>query len=161
MKDENAIENEIQAKGLNAPRLTPAMVDNAIIASDYHVFEGSQLTVCCVTLQNGFTVTGESACASPENFDADIGKRIAFENARNKIWALEGYLLKQRLYETDRQYIPLASTAMTGKTESAEAAEALQELEQHEGLAGADTGRTAFGTMSEVEGFEDLKKAIE
>ena len=51
-----------------------------------------------MTLKKGFTVTGESACASPENFDAEVGNKIAFENAREKIWALEGYLLKERLY---------------------------------------------------------------
>jgi hypothetical protein len=88
----------IQAKGLNAPRLTPAAIDAAIKAEDYHVFPGTMLTVCCLTLQNGFTVVGESACASPANFDAEIGRKIARDHARNKIWALEGYLLKQRLY---------------------------------------------------------------
>ncbi|WP_249451677.1 Gp49 family protein, partial [Escherichia coli] len=46
-----------------------------------------------------FTVTGESACASPENFDAEIGRKIARQNAVNKIWMLEGYLLKQKLSE--------------------------------------------------------------
>lgn len=50
-------------------------------------------------LRNGFTVTGESACASPENFDAEICRKIARENAVQKIWMLEGYLLKQRLSE--------------------------------------------------------------
>lgn len=55
------------------------------------------LTFCVLVLRNGFTVTGESACASPENFDAEIGKKIARENARDKIWALEGYLLREQL----------------------------------------------------------------
>jgi hypothetical protein len=55
------------------------------------------LTFCVLVLRNGFTVTGESACASPENFDAEIGRKIARQNAVNKIWPLEGYLLKQRL----------------------------------------------------------------
>lgn len=55
------------------------------------------LTFCVLVLRNGFTVTGESACASPENFDPQIGRDIAFKNAREKIWPLEGYLLKQRL----------------------------------------------------------------
>ena len=96
---EQEIENEIQEKGLTAPRITPDRIDEVIAKEDYHVFEDSQLTVCCLTLQNGFTVTGESACASPENFNAEIGKKIAKENARNKIWALEGYALKQRLHE--------------------------------------------------------------
>lgn len=95
---EETIENEIQAKGLNAPRLTPALIDAAIAKEQYHVFEGSQLTVCCLTLQNGFTVVGESACASPANFNAELGQKIAREKARDKIWALEGYLLKDRLY---------------------------------------------------------------
>lgn len=57
------------------------------------------LTFCVLVLKNGYTVTGESACASPANFDAEIGKKIARQNAVNKIWQLEGYLLKQKLYE--------------------------------------------------------------
>ncbi len=98
MSNEQAIEAEIQAKGLNAPRLTPDHIDSIIAASDYHVFPGTTLTVCCLTLRNGFTVTGESAAASPSNFDEEIGRKIALENARNKIWALEGYLLKNNLF---------------------------------------------------------------
>ena len=94
---ENKLEQEIQEKGLNAPRLTPKLIDETIKEVDYYVFPKTQLTVCCITLQNGFTVTGESACASPENFNQEIGEKISFDNARNKIWALEGYLLKQRL----------------------------------------------------------------
>lgn len=98
-RSEAQVEQAIQEKGLNAPRLTPFLIDAAIKAEDYHVFPGSQLTVCCLTLQNGFTVVGESACASPENFNADIGREIAKQKAREKIWALEGYLLKERLFE--------------------------------------------------------------
>ena len=97
MSNEKELEKEIQEKGLNARRITPAHIDNVIADVDYYVFPKTQLTVCCVTLQNGFTVTGESACASPENFNKEIGEKIAYENARNKIWALEGYLLKQNL----------------------------------------------------------------
>ena len=99
-KDEKAIENEIQSKCLNAPRLTPDKIDAVIFNEDYHVFDGTTLTVCCLTLKNGFTVTGESAAASPENFDVEIGRKIARANAREKIWALEGYLLKERLSAT-------------------------------------------------------------
>ena len=91
------IEQEIQAKGLNAPRLSPALIDAQIVAEDYYVFPGTTLTVCALTLRNGFNVTGESAAASPENFDRDIGRKIARDNARNKIWALEGYALRNRL----------------------------------------------------------------
>ncbi|MDO8742047.1 MAG: Gp49 family protein [bacterium] len=55
------------------------------------------LTFCVLVLANGFTVTGESACASPENFDAEIGRRIARENAVQKLWPLLGFELKSRL----------------------------------------------------------------
>lgn len=91
-------EQEIVRKGLTAPRLTPAAIEMTILTEQYHVFPGTQLTVCCLTLRNGFNAVGESACASPENFDAELGRRIARENAKQKIWALEGYLLKERLH---------------------------------------------------------------
>lgn len=94
---EHAIEAEIRTKGLNAPRITPDDINAAIIGEDYHVFPGTTMTVCALKLRNGFVVLGESAAASPENFDAAIGKRIARDNARNKIWALEGYLLRSKL----------------------------------------------------------------
>lgn len=97
--DEQAIEQEIQAKGLNAPRLTPEAIDATVVSEQYHVFEGTTLTVCCLKLRNGFTVTGESAAASPENFDQEIGRKIARQKAREKIWPLEGYLLRQRLHD--------------------------------------------------------------
>ncbi len=96
--DDESIEQEIQRKGLTAPRITPADLDAAIKSEAYYVFAGSQLTVCCLTLRNDFTVTGESACASPENFDADVGKKIARENAKQKLWPLLGYVLKENLY---------------------------------------------------------------
>lgn len=96
-KDEQAIESEIQAKGLNAPRLSPEKIDSVIVDEDYHIFPGTTLTVCCLKLRNGFTVTGESAAASPENFNEEIGRKIARSNARDKIWALEGYLLREKL----------------------------------------------------------------
>lgn len=96
-KDEAETEAEIQRKGLNAPRLTPQHIDDTIVAEVYHVFPGTTLTVCVLTLRNGFHTTGESAAASPENFDEAIGRKIARDNARNKIWALEGYLLRDKL----------------------------------------------------------------
>ena len=111
---EQQIEQEIQSKNLNAPRLTSDHIDSKIKAVEYilprdackrdngvEVFDAplplQTLTFCILTLENGFTVTGESACASPENFDAEIGKKIAYDNAREKIWLLEGYLLKEKL----------------------------------------------------------------
>ncbi len=95
--DEQAIEKEIHEKGLNAPRLTPAHIDAQILAEQFYVFPGTTLTVCALTLKNGFHVVGESASASPANFDADLGKKISRDNARSKIWALEGYLLRSKL----------------------------------------------------------------
>lgn len=96
-RDEAAVEKEIQAKGLTAPRLTPQHIDDQIVSQAFHVFPGTTLTVCALTLRNGFHVVGESAAASPANFDADLGRKIARDNARNKIWALEGYLLRSKL----------------------------------------------------------------
>lgn len=111
------IESEIQAKSLTAPRVTPQHVEDIISECHYlNVGEKIQdawpdksamdacsptlnlLTICVLVLRNGFTVTGESACASPENFDPEIGRKIARENAVNKIWMLEGYLLKEKLW---------------------------------------------------------------
>ncbi|NTH13565.1 hypothetical protein G6L94_16600 [Agrobacterium rhizogenes] len=96
-KDEQQIEAEIQAKGLNAPRLTPQMIDDKIASEQYYIFPNTTLTVCGLTLHNCYIVTGESAAASPENFNQEINRKIARENARNKIWALEGYLLREHL----------------------------------------------------------------
>ena len=97
--DEQKLEQEIQAKGLNAPRLSPETIEAAIVKEQYQVFEGTTLTICALTLQNGFIVTGESAAVSMENFDAEIGKEIARKQAREKIWMLEGYLLREKLHK--------------------------------------------------------------
>ena len=106
--NDDAIEKEILEKGLTAPRVTPADIE-ANIAGEYfftgdqategspQMVELSLLTFCILVLKNGFTVTGESACASPENFDAEIGRKVARQNAVQKIWPLMGYELKERL----------------------------------------------------------------
>jgi len=100
MTEQNeSTEQMVQDKNLNAPRMTPDAIMGQIKDTTFKVFEGSQLTVCVLTLQNGFTVTGESACVSPENFDAEIGQKVSRENAIEKIWMLEGYRLKQHLFE--------------------------------------------------------------
>lgn len=122
---EQSIEEEIQAKGKTAPRITPADVEVNIIGEHYFTagdgFAGvaaltiesggtiepplplDLLTFCVLVLRNGFTVTGESACASPENFDAEIGRKIARQNAVQKIWPLMGYALKERFFaESER-----------------------------------------------------------
>ena len=96
-------EKEIKERGLTAPRITPKYIDDVINKVEYYVFPGSQLTVCCMTLKNGFCVTGESACASPENFNKEIGERIAYQQAHNKIWPLLGYILKEELYKKTKE----------------------------------------------------------
>lgn len=93
---EESIEQQLQEKGLNAPRLTPELIDNCIAGKEFHRLT-NVLTVCVITLKNGFTVTGESACVSPANYNQEIGEQIAFKNAREKIWLLEGYRLQCEL----------------------------------------------------------------
>lgn len=94
------IEQEIIDKGLTAPRVTPARLEEVIASEQYYVFPNTTFTACLLTLVNGYTVLGESACASPENFNAEIGRKISRENAKNKIWAIEGYLLRQQLHDS-------------------------------------------------------------
>ena len=102
------IERSIQAKGLTAPRVTPQMIDDCIVAEYSFTADKALtgcplhdslklLTICVLVLRNGFTVTGESACVSAENFDADVGHRVAREKAKDKIWAFEGYRLRSQL----------------------------------------------------------------
>lgn len=100
--DEQDIENAVRQKGLTAPRLTPDDIDALIVDEQYHRFEGTTVTVCCLRLRNGYCVIGESAAVSLANFDAEIGRGVARSEARNKIWALAGYALKQQLYEQQR-----------------------------------------------------------
>jgi len=96
------IEKELQEKGLNAPRLTPQSIEDVIKEEYYHIVPDTTLTICVLTLKNGFQATGESASVSLDNFDEEIGRKIARDNAKNKIWMLEGYLLKQKLYEMEK-----------------------------------------------------------
>lgn len=109
-------------KGLTAPRVTPADIEANIASEHYFTADEGligdrwryaqdaddvddngiperlyQLTFCVLVLRNGFVVTGESACASPENFDAELGREIARHHAVSKIWPLMGYALRERL----------------------------------------------------------------
>lgn len=120
----DSLEREIQAKANKAPRVKPADIEAEIASEHYftafdgvagagfnqaspdgvlrpYTFEApgslGLLTFCVLVLRNGFTVTGESACASPENFNAEIGRRIARENAVAKVWPLLGFRLRDKL----------------------------------------------------------------
>ena len=97
--NDQEVEKEIQDKGLTAPRITPELVDAAIVDEDYYVFPDTTVTIAILKLENGFTVTGESACASTENFESELGRKIARAQARDKIWVLMGYALRQKLHE--------------------------------------------------------------
>lgn len=114
----DVIEQEIQAKGKTAPRITPADIEANIRSEHYFTAaEGALggsygldklngpgpldlLTICVLVLRNGFTVIGHSACASPENFDAEIGRKIAREKAVEQVWPLMGYELRTALAQT-------------------------------------------------------------
>ena len=115
--DSKELEQEIQTKGANvAPRITPTDIEANITSEFYFTAsdgdEGASgrrpngvraaaalglLTFCVLVLRNGFTVTGESACASPENFNAEIGRKIARRNAVVKVQSLMGYELRSKL----------------------------------------------------------------
>lgn len=95
--NEQEVEREIQQKGLTEPRLTPDSVEACIQGEQYHQFPGTVLTVCCLTLVNGFNTIGHSAPASEGNFDEELGQKIARRKAKEQIWALEGYRLKSDL----------------------------------------------------------------
>lgn len=94
---EVAVEAALKTKGLNAPRLTPQAIDATIASADFWRVPYTTVTVCALTLNNGYVVIGKSAAASHENFDEEIGRAIAHDDARNQIWALEGYLLREKL----------------------------------------------------------------
>lgn len=119
---DQSLEAEIQAKADKAPRVKPADVEAEIVSEFYFTaadgVRGESemgtspagrarhlewLTFCVLVLRNGFTVTGESACVSPENFNAEIGRRIARENAINKIWPLLGFRLRDQLTTSTAQ----------------------------------------------------------
>jgi len=96
---EQEIEKKLQDKGLNAPRLNPNKIDAVIMGESYSVLPSGKCMICELTLINGFTVLGKSACVSKDNFDYRIGQEISREDARNKIWGFESYLLQQRIHE--------------------------------------------------------------
>lgn len=127
---EQQIEKEIQDKGLNAPRLTPDHIDSVIQSVHYFTaaqgeakaledgafvngsLNGaalrpipellSQITFCVLILKNGYKISGVNhSGVSPENHDPELGRKLAYENARNKIWQLEGYLLKEKLHQEE------------------------------------------------------------
>ncbi len=105
MTDSNATVTEAElASRSTAPRVTEAEVLGSIVKKDFYVHAEGTLTICVLTLKNGFTVTGESACADINNYKQDIGERIAYDNAVKKIWAFLGYVLRDKLYNAPKDF---------------------------------------------------------
>jgi hypothetical protein len=82
-----------------SPMITQEHIDGLIAGADFYVFPGTTVTVCLLRLDNGFSVIGKSACVHSDNFNKAVGRKIAMQHARDKLWQLEGYLLCQQLYE--------------------------------------------------------------
>ncbi len=84
-----------------APRITRDYIESCISKVDYLVLPDSTVTICNIVLYNGFSVRGESACVSKENFDEKIGRSIAYENAFEKLWQLFGFLLADTIFKNN------------------------------------------------------------
>lgn len=102
------------AEGRTAPRVSLDEIKANIAAEAYFTAgevgvalnipmheAASLLTICILTVENGFTLIGKSAPASAANFDADLGRKLAYEDAIRQIWPLMGYALRQKLHEAN------------------------------------------------------------
>lgn len=104
----------------SAPRITQHDIDNVIGMTAFFAlreklpvpFKDSCTTICVIKLRNGFEVIGMSSCASPENYDFKIGCDLAYKDAESKVWALEGYRLKQHLHDTATELQKQSQTAV-------------------------------------------------
>jgi hypothetical protein len=115
----------------NAPRVTLEEVQAAIHEADYVVLPDGRTTICMLTLDNGFTVRGESSCVCVENFDAEIGKNIAYKDAQDKVWPLLGFRLADKLVA--ERYGPRYRDAFSGEYVTAEYAAANPDTTVREG----------------------------
>jgi len=98
---ENILAGEALEKAIESqpyPKVTKDSVEAKISKVDYLVLPDSTVTICNITLHNGYSVRGESACVDPRNFNIEIGKGLAYKEAFNKLWPLEGYLLCENRY---------------------------------------------------------------
>lgn len=90
------IDDAASAAVATAPRVTLESMEAKIASENYTVVD-AVLTICTLRMANGFYVVGESAPASPANFNADLGRKFARENAIRQLWKLEGYALREKL----------------------------------------------------------------
>lgn len=86
-----------------APRVTPEQVEAAIVGETFTVLPDGRTTVCQLTLDNGFTVEGSSACVSKENFNAELGNKYARERAVSEVWKMLGFRLADQLHAAKAQ----------------------------------------------------------
>lgn len=83
-------------------KVTKEGMEARISNTDYMVLPNSTVTMCNITLENGYSVRGESACVDARNFNLEIGKNLAYKDAFQKLWALEGYLLAERKFQASK-----------------------------------------------------------
>lgn len=103
--NDQELEQKLEASP--APRVTKEAMESRIATTDF-IRIGETVTLCNLTLDNGYSVRGESACVSPANYNKEIGERIAYDNAFDKLWALFGFLLKEELF---RSQVPNSEAA--------------------------------------------------
>lgn len=89
---------EATDKSPSGVRVTKIMIERRITDVSYTVLPGTTVTICSITLDNGFSVRGESACVDPKNFNKDIGETHAYNAAFDKLWALFGFLIREMKY---------------------------------------------------------------
>ena len=93
-RDENDLDARIAAQPYD--KVTVKGMNKRIVRTDYIILPNSTVTLCNITLENGFSVRGEAACVDSKNFNKEIGEELAYKHAFNKMWQLEGYLLAER-----------------------------------------------------------------
>lgn len=102
-----ATEKECAAHAV-APRVSLADIEAAIaerhdftadkvIVRESTAYDVGLLSICILIMHNGFMVIGKSAPASPENFNAELGRKLAYEDAVRQLWPLMGFALRDRL----------------------------------------------------------------
>lgn len=122
-------ELQVRADKLGAVFVNESKLKASIKDVDFHVHEGSCLTICIVTLLNGYVVTGESACADPKMYNAEIGQKFAFAAAERKVWPLLGYALREELFKKEQETGESETFATRLKREEKELSEKLEKLE--------------------------------
>lgn len=86
---------DVAMQKMPGERVTMDYMKSRIANVEFSTLPKSTVTICNITLDNGYSVRGESACVDPANFNREIGEKIAHDNAVNKLWPLFGFLLAE------------------------------------------------------------------